>query len=466
MLLRIFFIYIIIKTVLVTVVFCYEKHNSNRMFWFVCVFILPMGFFIYVVFGNSLKFKQRKTITKNQKIVENAIRVNDNYRKISQSNKGYPSCILNNKNFNFCNINSMKVLSGGKNFFNSLIYDIQNAKSSINLEFYIFSDDVTGMELAKNLISKSKQGVKVRIIFDGFGSFDTNYKFWGKLKKYNIEIVSFFSSKHKYINLKINYRNHRKIVVIDGKIAYVGGVNIRDDHMNMTSFGYWQDLMIRVTGQIVYEIQDVFLKDFFCNLNNKISQNDIEMYFPKIKSCSNRLAKFVISGPNNEKKHIYTSYISAINKAKNEIIFETPYLILDRKIYYAIKRAIKRKVKVVLILPKNPDKDLVYSFSIKYAHKLFICGAFVYLYNGFLHSKVAIFDDCASVGSCNIDNRSFKLNFEDTLFMYDKYNVNKIKKIIDNDIKNSIKVDRKVVANLQTRYKVGFFMYNILKYIL
>lgn len=456
---------LIVEIVLSIVIFIFEHSSFSRLsLWLMLNLLLPiLGFILYFTLENKLKLREKNRINESFIRTKNYLKQTSWYKDNSvdvdlcKGNK-ILNYITTKLKFEPWLVDSCNIMKNGNDFIKSLINDIKDAKKSINLQFYIFSDDKTSKNLIDHLISKSNDGVKINILYDAFGSHKTSKQYWEKLRSNGIRVIPYFPPFFKIFYTKINYRNHRKLVIIDGKIAYTGGLNIRDDHMGKISkLSPWRDTEVRLTGSIVYPLQNIFLNDFCHAGNIDLSKDEIQYLFPQICTVGKGMASVVTSGPNSDKENIKRAFGYAIKNSK--IIFlQTPYFVVDEALRSEIINAKKNGAEVKIIVPLKPDKKIVYALTLDNIKDLFYSGIEIYLYKGFIHSKVAIFDDAVSLGTCNFDNRSLKYNFEHTVFFYDKNFIKTNIKIFNGDLKNSIKLDEKKIKRLCRKYKVfGIF---------
>ncbi|MBO7526419.1 MAG: cardiolipin synthase [Clostridia bacterium] len=457
----------LIQLLPIIIVIIYENNNPKSMyFWSALTFIIPMGILIYVLFGNSLKFKTRKIIKSKYKTTKQYLNqtswITHYKNKTTNPVKNFKKRALYCGHFDVWHYGNLKIFSFGNNFVNALLKDIKKAQKYIFLQFYIFSDDNVGNKIKDALIKKAKSGVEIRVLYDDFGSFNTNNSFWQQLKENNIKTTSFFPSHYKFFNSKVNYRNHRKLVIIDGKVAYVGGLNIRDDHMGNGKISPWRDAMARVGGGVVFAILNIFLNDYLSQ-NNDYAIKNTSKFFSKITDVGTKTCQVITSGPDGDKKYIYKTYLKAITMAKRRIIIQTPYFVIDKKMIRRLRLAAKRGVRVDIIIPKLPDKNIIYSASLRCVSHLVGKNVNIYAYNGFIHSKVFVVDNNASIGSCNFDNRSFKINFEDTLILYSKSDLKKVQEIVKQDKANSILLTKKSLQGLKKQYHINWFVFVLLK---
>ncbi|MDN6030462.1 MAG: cardiolipin synthase, partial [Lactococcus plantarum] len=313
----------------------------------------------------------------------------------------------------------VKLFTDGREKFDALIDDISKAKHHIHIEYYIFRMDNLGKEVTEALIAARQRGVEVRVLIDAWGSNRTKHRDFKALTEAGGEVVYFFPLILPLINPRTNYRLHRKIVVIDGKIGYTGGFNIGDEYVTVTKkFGYWRDNHLRVTGDVVYSLQNRFIMDWNSQHRHDISESIA--YFPDSTGSGNLTTQFVTSGPDSKREQIKMTYLKMINAAENEILIQTPYFIPDDAIHEALKLALLSGVKVKLLIPNKPDHPFVYWATYFFSGSLIDYGAEVYTYEiGFVHAKTIIIDGkFASVGSANFDYRSFMLDFEGNMVIY------------------------------------------------
>lgn len=451
-------------------IFLENRDPSKTIAWFLVFLVFPIvGFFIYLIFGQNIKkkkiFKTHKLyeeiketqVYKNINEFENLIQIQKEalkeefifYDKDLQLKKRIMSLLLRAGRSAFIINNKLELFYDGKSKFDSLKEDLINAKEHINLEYFIIKDSKIAQELKDILIKKSNQGLKIRILYDDVGC----WRMWFKpslikeLVKNGIEVHAFIPVMFPFLSRKINYRNHRKIVVIDGKIGYVGGFNIGDEYLGESKkFGFWRDTHLRIEGESVYMLQITFLLDWYFSTKEQIFERE---FFPKIKYCGNTLMQIVASGPDSDFEAIHQAYFSAITQAKKRIHIQTPYFIPDEGILMALKNAALSGVDVKIIFPSIPDHKIVYYASLSYFRDLLEVGAKVYLYKkGFIHAKVVIVDsEVASVGTSNMDLRSFMLNFEINSFIYDQNIIENLENQFEQDLKDSKLLGEKEYKN-------------------
>ena len=461
---------------LISMIFLERKKFSSIVCWMTVLTVLPIvGYVFYIVMGNGLSYRTRKMINKHKLYeldynteIKTILKLQEGLREELYEDAGIIKCCYNLGSI-LCPANKVEFYRWGTEKISALKRDLLNAKETINMEYYIFGDDVAGKEIMDILIKKAKEGVKVRFIFDSIGCLGAPRRFFRKLKKAGGEVAEFFPpfGHIRMLNLKMNYRNHRKIVVIDGKVAYTGGMNIRDDHIYGTAkkTSPWRDSHLRVEGSGVYILQNIFLNDWrYCKKEEKDPEEYVKMgYFPTAELKGDVNLQVVASGPDTNMQNIKDCYIKLITNAKERVIIESPYFVPDESFLSAIKIALASGVKVVIIIPQKPDHKAIFHVSMSYLQELLAMGAEIYLYKGFLHSKTLLVDDNKlSIGTCNTDNRSFALNFENTVIMFSKEMVSKYFESVKEEIKSSVRVDanyyrerRWYTKFLQAIYRLG-----------
>ena len=430
------------------ILFLERKDASATWAWLLVLTFIPfLGFILYLIFGQNLtreKLFQWEDIKKIgiEHLINEQIQQlrSDSFPFKDQYANAYKDLIylqLANNGAILTQNNDVKIFYDGKEKFESLFHDVEKAKDHIHLQYYIFRDDQIGVKLIELLTKKAKEGVKVRVLYDEMGSRRIKKKAFRPLIKAGGEVEVFFPSKVPFINLRVNYRNHRKLVIIDGKIGYVGGFNIGDEYLGKDKkFGYWRDTHLRIKGTAVKAIQTRFILDW----NQASTRHDInyeERYFPYTVENGDVSLQIVTSGPDSEWEQIKNGYIKMISSAKKSIYIQTPYFIPDASILDVLRIAALSGVEVHLMIPNKPDHMFVYWATLSYVGELLKAGAKVYIYdNWFLHAKTIVVDDeIASVGTANIDVRSFKLNFEVNAFIYSRQIAEKLSSIFKEDLK-------------------------------
>lgn len=440
---------------IISVIFLERKNQRSMVLWILGTIAFPyFAWFFYIIWGKGPRFSKKKWSSK-KKLTDKMIEDKITKMKFEDNNGIEDASLekiikLNTRiSENPCTIhNDTKVFISAEEMYNALKEDLRNAKSTIHIESYIYRPDLIGTEIRDILIEKAKEGVKVKLLYDDSGNIKTPNYFFKKLKAAGAEIYRFFPSKIRGFNLNFNYRNHRKIYVIDGSIGYVGGMNIGDEYRSMHKrIKPWRDTHLRIIGESVIFLQKRFLQDlYYCTTRNK---NDVQEYqnkeeyfqIAKVKKVSP--IQIISSGPDSEGEGIKYCYEKMISSANESIYIQTPYFIPDDSIINALILAQLSGVQVYLMVPGVYDYKIPYRVTCSYLKDLIDCGVKVYKYNGFIHSKTLICDEkVASIGTANMDIRSFALNFEVNAIIYDrnfaKQQVDIFKKDIDHSTEYTI----------------------------
>ena len=436
---------ILLVIVVLQVVFVIISENRNpykTISWLLVLTFLPiLGLILYFHFGEEHR-KKYKIVKKLYKGIEKDYAPQFEIQSSEYFLKEYDKLVelLNN-------IGASPVLSGnkvdfyidGEDKFRQFFLDIENAKHHVHILYYKIIDDNLGYLFRDLLIKKAKEGVAVRVIYDDVGSLKTKNKYFEGMIKEGVEVQAFLKVKIPRIARSVNYRNHRKLAVIDGTIGYVGGMNIADNYITGVSWGVWRDMQIRIEGDGVKGLQKVFLQDWY--FSNK-SLPESPDYFPKMKSYGNNPLQIVSSGPIDIYNSIERGIFQAINGAKKNIYIQTPYFIPSDSVLTALLTAAISGVDIHVMLPKKSDNFFVDGATYSFVRDLLNYNINVYLYTGgFIHTKCMVVDDLLTiVGSANMDVRSFELSFETDAFIYDEESAQKAKDIFLNDALDSIKV--------------------------
>ncbi|UNY97663.1 cardiolipin synthase [Zhouia spongiae] len=337
--------------------------------------------------------------------------------------------------------NKVQVLINGEQKFKRLFEDINNAEHTIHLEYYIIEDDVIGGQLIDLLCEKSGQGVKVRLSYDYVGSKLTGAAH-KRLKDSGVDYYPFMPVYFPKFTSKLNYRNHRKIAVIDGKIGYVGGINITDRYVNLPHSGrYWRDTHLRIEGEAVGSLQLQFLLnwDFLTSDDLRIEDH----FFPKVPFENISLVQIAASGPDSDWANIMEAIFTAINTADKNVYITTPYFIPNDEVKTAITAAARGGIEVKLILPEHGDSWAAQYAGFSFVEEMLESGVKVYMYTkGFIHAKTMVVDDVfATVGTSNMDYRSFNINFEINALVYDKKITRELTDIFNKDLEDCREVE-------------------------
>lgn len=410
-------------------IFMERRNIAATWAWLMVLLFLPgIGFLIYLVFGQKLSKKKlfklregefshfRAAVDKQKQVLERGeLQVND-----PEMERHRDMIFMNvvSDGAYYTQENEVEVFSEGDPFFKTMLKQIEEAKEHVHLLYYIFNEDDLGKQFLQVLTKKAKEGVKVRVLVDAVGSSSTSNRFFRPLIEAGGELAIFFPVK---IPFRVNFRNHRKITIIDGKIGYIGGFNIGDEYLGKDKkLGYWRDTHLLIRGKAVYMLQARFFLDWNLSAPNRI-QESID-YFPEDHETNGTVGvQIVSSGPNSEKEQIKHAFLKMIYKARKKIYLQTPYFIPDESMLSALKMAAMSGVDVRLMVPGRPDHLMVFWATHSYLGDLLKSGVRCFLYEkGFLHAKTIVVDtQLSSVGTANVDIRSFKLNFETNAFLYD-----------------------------------------------
>ena len=408
-----------------------EKRSANSIIaWTLILYItLIVGFILFLILGRRIN-KANMFGIKNveMKIFENYLNQVKDRGQLQEEKSIFKNLdmIMAIEAMDYSpyrDDNEVVIYSDGKELFDELLECLNKAKKSINIQFYIFKNDIIGTKILDILEEKAKSGVEVRLLYDSVGSRSLNRNILKKLIDVGGKTGEFFPSWLKLINPNMNFRNHRKIVVIDNKIGFVGGFNVGDEYLgNDKKFGYWRDTHIKFKGSAVKDLNLRFLSDW-----RYATKEDLDLSYV-LESDNEKLTKanigiqIVSSGPNlSDRYEIKLGYLKMIQKAKKYLYIQSPYLIIDKSIADSLKLASVSGVDVRIMIPGKGDHPFVYWANLFYAGDLLESGIKIYHYDkeAFLHAKTVVIDDeICSIGTANMDTRSFELNFEVNAFIY------------------------------------------------
>ncbi|WP_231701833.1 cardiolipin synthase [Crassaminicella thermophila] len=431
------------------IIFMENKNPSKTISWLLVLVLFPViGFIFYLFMGQNVR--KKKIFKKKRKRdfpffeqVANIQREAVRDKELFEANESFVkkrliSLILNNSKSPFTINNHLKVLTNGDETFSSIIEALKGAQHHIHLEYFIIKDDYIGGIIKHILMDKAKKGIKVRVIYDSVGSWRLSERYLQEMRNAGVEIHAFSPVAFPLLSRKLNYRNHRKIIVIDGKIGFLGGLNIGDEYLGRNPhLGFWRDSHLKVEGEAVYGLQNIFLMDWLFVTNQEITFSPI--YFPKLSHYGEQLIQITASGPDSDWESIMQAYFSIISSAEDRIFINTPYLVPGESIMMALKTAALSGVDVRIILPSKPDHKTVFWASMSNVEELLEAGVKIYQYKkGFIHAKIVLVDGIvASVGTANLDIRSLEINFEVNAFIYDQDIVSKMEKNFLIDIEDS-----------------------------
>lgn len=428
------------------------RNPSKAVAWLFILFCLPpLGFVLYLFvaqdYRQRLKIRNRGTrlfreikghLWKRAAVVR---QVSDMHNPEFRHNLRLFNLLHHLSESPITGCNRTKVLTDGEEAFPAMLEAMEQATDHIHVEFYIFRHDTIGQKFQDVMIRKAKEGVKVRLVCDGLGSYRLKKEFIRRFKESGVDFHFFLPAMVSVFNRRINYRNHRKIVIVDGTIGFLGGINVGDDYLGKyPNMGYWRDTHLQVEGDAVYFLQNVFLHDWRLAAGEKIT--DLSL-FPKHHCGRDEQVQILSSGPDMNWNAIQEMCFGSISVAKERIWITSPYFIPDEGIYEALKTAAVSGVDVRIIIPDRADSRLVKLASLSYVEELMTAGVKFYEYTkGFIHAKVLIVDELlASVGTANMDMRSFFCNFELTAVMFDKEPIDRLVEDFEKDLENSRLID-------------------------
>lgn len=437
-------VYSIIIIITMVRVLMDNRQPAKTMAWMLVLMFIPfLGIILYIFFGQNTR-KERKIwqqsldqLTKRSMlefVEQKDFNIPEEYRTISN--------LFMNQNLAlpFKN-NEVEIYTSGYDFFPSLLMEIGKAEHHIHIDTFIISDDPLGRIIADALIDKAKQGVEVRLIYDDVGSWRTPNSFFTCMRNEGIEVYAFMPVRFPAFTSRVNYRNHRKICVIDGEVGFIGGMNIARRYVQGTPKQSWRDTHVKLTGAAVYGLQRAFLVDWYFVSKVLITERS---YYPEIIiGQNNSLVQVVTSSPTSLWPEIEQGYVRILTNAKHYVYMETPYFLPTDPILFAMRVAALSGVDVRLMIPYETDTKVVEWASRSYVIEASRAGVKILLYRkGFNHSKLLVSDDAmATIGSTNVDFRSFENDFEANAFFYDKKIALQVKEVFLADQKDSIDLD-------------------------
>ncbi len=426
----------------IIVVITENRNPVKTLAWVMVLVFLPIvGFILYLLFGTDMR--RMRIISKrslSRLMKEPLLNYRDHvmptppepYGKlVGMMKRTAQSTLLGG--------NSVKSFTDFPTMLHDLLRAIACARHHIHIQFYILMDDAVGRLLRDALISKVREGVQVRLLYDDVGSWKAHKRFFRTMQEEGIEVYAFGEVKIAALAQRVNYRNHRKVVVIDGEVGYVGGMNIAERYYRGLPWGCWRDTHIRIDGMAAVALQTSFFVDWYYATHQLISA---PAYFPKVPHRGDTAMQIVTSSPMGEWHTIMQGLLQVISQSRRYLYIQTPYFLPTEPILTALRNAALAGVDVRLMVPHRGDSLLVDLASRSYYKEVMLAGVKIYRYEaGYLHAKVVIADDnFVTVGSTNIDFRSFEHNFEINAFIYDPKVVGQMKRIFMNDLQNATRI--------------------------
>ena len=459
-------IYILTILMSFAVIFLERKSSSATLAWILVLYTLPgFGVLLYILLSQNIsrqriyRQSEHEQAKANESLQDQMDDMNSgNFSYVNAESAGWRQLIRQNQSYAgsyFTQDNDVEIFTHGSRMFKVFCEDLRRAKVSIHLESFILKPDETGLEILEILTEKARQGVSVRLLLDAIGS--------GKLKKRHLrefvraggQTARFFDTRIFRFNWRVNYRNHRKITIIDSCIGYIGGLNIADEYRGITKrFGDWRDTHARLRGGCVEDLDARFLMDWRLASGENYSVNP--KYYREHEEAGDAGVQIVASGPDSEREEIKMAYLKMISNARRRVYVQTPYFIPDGSVFEALRSVALSGVDVRLMIPSMPDHPFVYWVTYSNAAELMKAGVKVYIYKkGFLHCKTLVVDgEVSSVGSANFDLRSFKLNFECNAFIYDKENADQMEKAFEADMFDSVRLTPEIYSQRSTWIKI------------
>lgn len=432
--------------VAILVIFLERKDPAATLAWVMILFFLPViGIFFYIMLSNSIIRKKAMKLT-----VEEEIFIHDSLvsqmKEIGEGNFQFNGPKTKNwrdllrlhqilANAYYTQDNEIQVITDGNEMFELLLKDIKEAKNTISIVYFIIKPDEIGRRFLKTLSDKAAEGVEVRLLGDGLGCRALTKTVLKEFRRSGGRFAFFLPLRFRYLSPRLNYRNHRKLVIIDDTIGYLGGFNIGREYLGRKKkFGYWRDTQLRILGSAVQDINARFLLDWRTVVKEDLTLKDA--YFSETIGHGTTGIQVVSSGPDTGKEEVKRGFNRMISTAEEKIWIQTPYFVPSNSLHENLKVAIMSGVDVRIMIPNKPDHMFVYWATWSYVGDLIELGAKVYIYDaGFLHAKTIVVDgEISSVGTANFDRRSFKLSFETNVFIYGAKQAEKMERIFEEDM--------------------------------
>ncbi|WP_226063599.1 cardiolipin synthase [Kaistella polysaccharea] len=446
---------IFIVGVLLRVVYDTQSVTKTLAYILMVIFLPLIGVLIYFSFG--INYRKNKLYSKKiiqdqeqqKKVLQKLEDYNrENLRNSKESLKfpGLSNMIYQTDRSPLTMNNHTQLLINGEEKFPVVLEELKKAQHHIHIEYYIYEDDEIGRAIEEILIAKAKEGVEVRFIYDDFGSSSIRKTLVKRLQENGVKAFPFYKIILIKLANRLNYRDHRKIIVIDGRVSFVGGINVSDKYINGKGKNelFWRDTHLKIEGDATAILQHIFIGDWNYCSNEKLTLNDF--YFPKQEqklADQHKTVQIVSSGPDSDRPSIYYAVIKAIQSAKTEVLLTTPYFIPGETIIDVMKMAGLSGVEVKLLVPGISDSYLVNAAAKSYYTDLLKAGVKIYLYQkGFVHAKTLVIDrELAMVGTANLDYRSFDLNFEVNAVVYDQELAAELATHFEEDLKDAKQIE-------------------------
>ncbi len=446
----IIFIYTVVVIGTIITVLMDNRQPVKTMAWVMVLMFMPViGIILYFFFGQNTR-KEKLISQHSLDLLTKSTMLEFAVQKDLQIKEEHKTLVKLFAAQNWAlpfKDNNIDIYTDGYSFFNALIQDIGAARESIHLDTYIIENDSLGRLMSDLLIDKARSGVEVRLIYDDVGCWNVRDSFFNRMRKAGIQVQAFMPVRFPAFTSKVNYRNHRKLCVIDGKIGFIGGMNIAKRYITGNGKQKWRDTHLRIRGGAVYAIQRAFLVDWYFVSGTLISDRK---YYPEQDTNikNDIVVQIVTSSPVSQWPDIMQGYVRILLEARHYVYMETPYFLPTEAVMSAMRIAALAGVDVRIMIPRKGDAKFVEWASRSYVFETIQAGVKVYLYKGgFNHSKLLVCDDSiCTCGSTNIDFRSFENNFEANAFIYDKGTALRFKQIFMNDIRKSTYVTMRMIS--------------------
>jgi len=445
-------IYILTVVFTVVVVILENRSPQKTISWILVLILLPfLGLISYLVFGQSYRkqkmfslkelgdLKWLQTLSQDQKGKSAKSQFLQNER--IHEKKNVMTLLLNNSKALLTGQNHLKILNDGEETFTEIFEALRKAEDHIHLEYYIIEDGELASELHKILLDRVRAGVEIRIIYDAVGSWQLSQDYIDSLRKAGVKIHAFLPVRFPIFTSRVNYRNHRKIIVIDGKIAFVGGLNFADRYKyGIPEIGIWRDTHLKIVGEAASSLQIVFLIDWYFVRQEVLLD---EKYRPNYKVKDHCLLQIISSGADSDWASILQAYFSAITSAKQNVYISSPYFMPNGSLLMALKTSAMSGIDVRVLIPMKSDSFMTYLGTLSYIEELLEAGVRMFFYKGgFNHSKIMMVDGIIStIGTANMDIRSFEQNFEVNALVYDEVITMELRKRFLEDLNQSEEID-------------------------
>ncbi|MBT8184379.1 MAG: cardiolipin synthase [Eudoraea sp.] len=452
-------LYLIIAISIVISILIHGVKPSKSLAWLLAIFTVPVGgILLYLILGRNRR-KNKVIKLQHTSFLPPPTTPPEHLYTISGEYSNLMNLAYKNSKLPPTKHNQLKLLKDGRSTFEAIFKALEHAQRQIHLQYYIFEEGELANRLLTLFEQKIKKGVRVRMIYDGIGSFSLSRKYRKRLNTIGVEVFPFLPFEFGRFLASLNYRNHRKIIVIDGKVAFTGGINLSDKYLKGDpELGNWHDMHLRLEGPSACHLDYIFSKDW-----HLVSQETLRPLIPSFTSerqTGETITQIVSGGPDDDFPALEQAYFSIINKAKKYLYITNPYLIPGHAIMQALQTAALSGVDVRLLVSENADNTIVSWCVRSYFEPLLKAGIKIFLFpDGFLHSKILVSDDAiASIGTANIDDRSFEQNYEVNAIIYDQHYAKLLKEdfLKDSRISRILDYETHIKRSWTAKLKEGF----------